>query len=232
MVLSALMVSLAHGANDVANSISPLLVLLKMQGSNSKYAYAIGGVGISVGLISLGYKVMETVGKKVIKLDFAKGFSAQFATQFTVVFGTMLGLPLSTTHCAVGAVFGLWAATKLPWVKEIYDVTVATVEEVPEDEEEEEDQTKQQAPTEGGNLKNANSVAEGQRLYNNSALSNSAMGASAMVRSTFKSVISYKKAEENKLNKVTVIKILAFWLLTVPCALGFAALLTSLFLYA
>lgn len=76
MIVSALMVSLAHGANDVANSIAPLLVLLNQADANTRYAYAIGGVGIAVGLISLGYKVMDTVGKKVIKLDFAKGFSA------------------------------------------------------------------------------------------------------------------------------------------------------------
>lgn len=46
----------------------------------------------------------------------------------------MLGLPLSTTHCAVGAIFGLVVATKLPWVKEIYDVMIPTLEEVPDDE--------------------------------------------------------------------------------------------------
>ena len=66
---------LAHGSNDVANSIAPLLVELNINSKNTSFAYWIGGAGIAVGLVTLGYKVMETVGKKVIKLDFYKGFS-------------------------------------------------------------------------------------------------------------------------------------------------------------
>lgn len=69
------MVCLAHGSNDVANSITPLLVELTITGKNTKFAYVLGGGGISVGLLTLGFKVMETVGKKVIKLDFYKGFA-------------------------------------------------------------------------------------------------------------------------------------------------------------
>jgi len=55
---------------------------------------------------------METVGKKVIKLDFPKGFSAQFATAFAVILGTVFGMPLSTTHCMVGSLFGLVLSSK------------------------------------------------------------------------------------------------------------------------
>lgn len=76
MVGSAMMVCLAHGANDVANSISPLLTVFKSHGIKDNKAYLIGSLGIALGLLLIGYKVMETVGKKVIKLDFAKGFSA------------------------------------------------------------------------------------------------------------------------------------------------------------
>lgn len=76
MVGSAMMVCLAHGANDVANSISPLLTVFRSHSIKENKAYLIGSLGIAVGLLIVGYKVMETVGKKVIKLDFAKGFSA------------------------------------------------------------------------------------------------------------------------------------------------------------
>ena len=63
---------------------------------------------------------METVGKKVIKLDFPKGFSAQFATAFAVILGTVLGMPLSTTHCMVGSLLGLVLAAKTPSFKTAY----------------------------------------------------------------------------------------------------------------
>lgn len=76
MLGAAMMVCLGHGSNDVANSISPLLTALEVDGDSIKYAYLLGSVGISLGLLLLGFKVMETVGKKVVKLDFAKGFTA------------------------------------------------------------------------------------------------------------------------------------------------------------
>jgi inorganic phosphate transporter, PiT family len=76
MVASACMVCLAHGSNDVANSISPLLVVLRLEGIDSSWAYQLGGLGIALGLVCLGSRVIETVGKNVIELDFFKGFCA------------------------------------------------------------------------------------------------------------------------------------------------------------
>jgi PiT family inorganic phosphate transporter len=76
MLIAAMMVCLGHGANDVANSISPLVIAASANGQDGKYPYAIGSIGISLGLLTLGKKVMETVGKKVTKFDFAKGYCA------------------------------------------------------------------------------------------------------------------------------------------------------------
>jgi phosphate/sulfate permease len=56
---------------------------------------------------------METIGKKVLKMDFYKGFSCQFATANCIILGTRLGLPLSTTHCTVGSIFGIALASKI-----------------------------------------------------------------------------------------------------------------------
>ncbi len=66
---------MAHGSNDVANSIAPLLVELNISKSDVKWAYWLGGIGIMLGLLTLGYKVMETIGKNVIKLDFFKAYA-------------------------------------------------------------------------------------------------------------------------------------------------------------
>ena len=120
MVVAAMMVCLAHGANDVANSISPLLTVFQSHQIKENKAYLVGSTGIALGLLLLGYKVMETVGKKVIKLDFAKGFSAQLATATSVILGTIFGLPLSTTHCMVGSLFGIILANKTKMVDLVY----------------------------------------------------------------------------------------------------------------
>ena len=76
MVMAAMLVCLAHGSNDVANAIAPLIVVSGVYDRNERVPYYLGATGISIGLICLGYKVMETVGKKVVKLDFVKGYCA------------------------------------------------------------------------------------------------------------------------------------------------------------
>ena len=63
---------------------------------------------------------METVGKNVIKLDFYKGYSCQFATANCIILGTRLGIPLSTTHCMVGSLFGIVLANKTSYVNATY----------------------------------------------------------------------------------------------------------------
>jgi inorganic phosphate transporter, PiT family len=133
LIIAAMLVCLGLGANDVANSISPLVIVLQANeyvGAN--LAYAVGSAGLALGLILLGKKVMDTVGKKVVKLDFAKGFCAQLAAGMSVIAGTMAGMPVSTTHCAVGAVFGIGLANKLQIVKDAYpEETKETSEPAP-----------------------------------------------------------------------------------------------------
>lgn len=120
MVASACMVCLAHGSNDVANSISPLLVVLRCYDISSAWAYKLGGSGIALGLLFLGQRVIETVGKNVIKLDFYKGFAAQLSTSTSIIIGSGMGLPLSTTHCMIGSLVGIVVAGKFTCIKTIY----------------------------------------------------------------------------------------------------------------
>jgi phosphate/sulfate permease len=119
-ILSSVLMSLALGSNDVANAISPLIVLMKNNGQEDYISFLIGSCGIALGLLLMGRKVMETIGKQMIVLDFQKGFSAQFSTACCVCLGSGLGIPLSTTHCMVGAIFGLIMVEKTNYSKKFY----------------------------------------------------------------------------------------------------------------
>jgi PiT family inorganic phosphate transporter len=117
-VMTACAVAFAHGSNDVANAIGPLAAVhqaVAESGSGAKAAVAtwmlaVGGVGIVVGLATYGYRVMETVGRKITELTPSRGFSAELATALTIVIASRLGIPVSTTHTLVGSVLGVGLA--------------------------------------------------------------------------------------------------------------------------
>jgi inorganic phosphate transporter, PiT family len=119
-ILSSLFMCVALGSNDVANAISPLIILMQNNGNPDWISFLIGSIGIAVGLLLLGRKVMDTVGNKIIVLDFQKDFSAQFSTACCVCLGSGLGLPISTTHCMVGSIFGMVFAEKTPIFNRFY----------------------------------------------------------------------------------------------------------------
>ncbi|PQP33916.1 phosphate permease, partial [Desulfobacteraceae bacterium SEEP-SAG9] len=103
-------VALAQGANDVANAIGPLAViyfLVKTGSVGAKvpvpvFLLLFGGVGIACGISMAGHRVMETIGKKITTLSNTRGFSVDFAAATTVLVASKMGLPVSTTHAAVG----------------------------------------------------------------------------------------------------------------------------------
>ena len=70
MIKSAMLVCMSHGSNDVANAISPLIILINHNGYSTQIATFIGSAGIALGLLFLGERVMKTVGKEIVILDF------------------------------------------------------------------------------------------------------------------------------------------------------------------
>jgi len=117
-ILSASFVAFAHGANDVANAIGPLAAVVSilktgavtMKTSVPLWILGLGGIGIVIGLATWGWRVIETIGKKITELTPTRGFSAEFAAAITIIFASKLGLPISTTHTLVGAVLGVGLA--------------------------------------------------------------------------------------------------------------------------
>ena len=117
-ILSASFVAFAHGANDVANAIGPLSAVITVLRSGIVelkttvpiWILALGGVGITVGLATWGWRVIETVGKRITELTPSRGFCAEFSAAITIVVASKLSLPISTTHTLVGAVLGVGLA--------------------------------------------------------------------------------------------------------------------------
>lgn len=114
-ILSACMMAFAHGANDVANAIGPLAAALYVLKTGSvalepeipTWILALGGFGIVLGLATWGWRVIETIGKKLTELTPTRGFAAEFGAAITILVASRLGLPISTTHTLVGAVLGI-----------------------------------------------------------------------------------------------------------------------------
>ena len=117
-ILTACAIAFAHGSNDVANAIGPLAAIssaisgadLGGKATVSPWMLAIGGIGIIFGLATWGYRVMETVGKRITELTPSRGFAAQLAAATTIVVASRMGIPISTTHTLVGAVLGVGLA--------------------------------------------------------------------------------------------------------------------------
>ena len=114
-------VALAQGANDVANAIGPLAVIyfiVKTGDIGTKvpvpiFLLVFGGIGIACGIGMAGHRVMDTIGRKITTLTNTRGFAVDFAAATTVMVASKLGLPVSTTHAAVGGVLGVGLARGL-----------------------------------------------------------------------------------------------------------------------
>ena len=115
LICSAALLSFAHGANDVANAIGPLAAIndALMTGDVANKAtipfwvMAVGALGISLGLALYGPKLIRTVGSEITELDKMRAFCIAMSASITVIIASQLGLPVSSTHIAVGAVFGV-----------------------------------------------------------------------------------------------------------------------------
>ncbi|MGB3337509.1 MAG: inorganic phosphate transporter [Devosia sp.] len=114
LIIAAALLSFAHGANDVANALGPLAAVLRVMHSAPGtalhipfWALAIGAFGLGLGIALFGPRVIHTVGEQITKLNEIRAFCVALAAAVTVLAASALGLPVSSTHVAVGAVFGV-----------------------------------------------------------------------------------------------------------------------------
>ena len=119
-IFTAMCGSFSHGANDVANAIGPFAAIYMIGrdahvnnknelGSDAYWILTLGGVGISVGLLIYGYKIMYAIGLKLCKITPSRGVAIELSSALVIITGSRLEIPLSTTHCQIGATIGVAA---------------------------------------------------------------------------------------------------------------------------
>ena len=139
-VLTACFKAFSHGANDVANAIGPVAAIVAVLHTSKVtqdvsipiWLLLAGGLGLAVGAYVWGRGVMETVGEKITAITPSRGFSAEFGTAITVLLCSRLGMPVSTTHVAVGNIIGVGlargiSAINLAVIKRIFYAWILSV---------------------------------------------------------------------------------------------------------
>ena len=121
-IITAAYVAFAHGANDRSNAIGPMAAVWQVLSSDTGELAAkadiplwlilLGSAGIAIGVMTWGWRVMETIGKKITDITPTRGFAAEFGAATTILVFSMpfLAVPVSTTHTLVGAVVGVGLA--------------------------------------------------------------------------------------------------------------------------
>jgi len=212
LIFAAALLSFAHGANDVANAVGPLAAVydaLSTTAVSTKvsiplWVMVVGGVGIAVGLALFGPRLIRTVGTEITELDQMRAFSIMMAAAITVVIASQLGLPVSSTHIAVGAIFGVgflreWLDSKKMSEKQ----EKLQVELVKQDT----------LKSELAQLRTAEDYKRQVELLE-------------AVKTQKKKVKSIKRAlRENYVKRGMVKKILAAWVITVPAAAALSAII-------
>ncbi|TAH41288.1 MAG: inorganic phosphate transporter, partial [Betaproteobacteria bacterium] len=116
LIFAAAVMSFAHGSNDVANAVGPLAAIVHAvtQGSTTAqgatvagWVMLIGALGIGIGLVLFGPRVVRTIGSELTELDNMRAFSVALASALTVILASVSGLPVSSTHVVVGSVLGV-----------------------------------------------------------------------------------------------------------------------------
>lgn len=233
LIFAAALLSFAHGANDVANAIGPLAAIYEAVSSGAiatravtpMWIMVLGAIGLSVGLALYGSRLILTVGKEITELDRMRAYSIAMAATITVIIASHLGMPVSTTHVTIGAVFGVG------FLRELLKVNFSKMEAVIRAGHQGEDREAveaylvrfEAAPVDEKKrmLADMKKKADERKYQVAQPDTSGAMGAFDK-----KERKAFKKAYKKELVKRSVVmRIVAAWIVTVPATAILAALL-------
>ncbi|MDR3212685.1 MAG: inorganic phosphate transporter [Azoarcus sp.] len=224
LIFSAALLSFAHGANDVANAVGPLAAIydalssphadgVAVQAAIPLWVMVVGAFGISVGLGLYGPRVIHAVGSEITELDKISAFCVAISATVTVIVASHLGLPVSSTHIAVGGVFGVG------FLREYWLTRYARIEEEIRAHHPENDQAAIDAFLDRFNAAPLKEKGEMlAELKRQSKLSADPANFSKPERKSLKKV--YRR---EVVKRAQVKKIVAAWLITVPASAFMAA---------
>ena len=225
LIFAAALLSFAHGANDVANAIGPLAAIndavvnggISSKASIPLWVMGVGALGIALGLALYGPKLIKTVGSEITELNQIRAFSIAMAASITVIIASQLGLPVSSTHIAIGGVFGVGFLREYLQLSD----THATIEEdlstIKDEKETLNALNSELKKLEKKDNKNQADYERVVELYKLIA------SEEKLIKSTKKHMKETKKVEYVKRDAVK--KIIAAWVITVPAAATLAAIL-------
>jgi PiT family inorganic phosphate transporter len=217
LIFSAALLSFAHGANDVANAIGPLAAIndaVMNHGINSKvgipfWVMAVGALGIAIGLALYGPKLIKTVGSEITELDQTRAFTIALAASITVIIASQLGLPVSSTHIAVGGVFGVGFLREYLYNTEA-NLLKETKEKFQKDKKELEELQAEFKTLDANKEKSQDDYERIVELYK---LIASKKDLVKEEKKDFKSIEKVKYVKREAVNKIV-----ASWIITVPAA--------------
>jgi len=219
LIFSAALLSFAHGANDVANAVGPLAgvvdVLSEGDGGGKVaiplWVMIIGALGIAIGLALFGPKLIRTVGSEITELDRSRAFCIALAAAITVIIASQMGMPISSTHVALGAVFGVG------FLREFLEKRMGkVVEDVLHQHEGEPDFSKAEKVL----MEFRNAPPEDkQRLLEEMKR----MGPEAVIDAAQRKVLQ-KALKRQLVKRSSLLKIVSAWIITVPVSAVMAAM--------
>lgn len=219
LIFAAGLLSFAHGANDVANAIGPLAAIndalqageIVASASIPLWVMLVGAVGLSIGLLLFGPRLIRTVGSEITELDKTRAFCIALSAALTVILASQLGLPVSSTHIAIGGVFGVGFLRE--YLKRSYATQIHHMLEKHDPDE----QARLQPFLD--DFRNA-SVEEMEALLKTARKNKQAIPLSKKERKRLKKIY-----QEELVKRSHLVRIAAAWIITVPASAILAAVL-------